>query len=49
MIQPPDTNKEISEKEFGKVFSTEALNFDFDFLVKTLEDVHPNPYKSYSH
>jgi hypothetical protein len=40
----PDTHQEVPVEEFGKSYAVEELMTDIDFLVQTLEEVHPNLY-----
>jgi hypothetical protein len=40
----PDMHREVTEEEFGKKYSVDELKTDLDFLVRTIEDVHPDLY-----
>jgi len=43
-FNPPETPKGIPPEQFGKKYTVENIKLDLDFLVRTLEDVHPDLY-----
>lgn len=44
LFRTPDTHREVPPEEFGKKYEVSDLKSDLDFLVRTLEAVHPDLY-----
>jgi hypothetical protein len=45
----PQAHQEVPPEEFGREYTVDQLNSDLDFLVQTLEDVHPNLHVYVTH
>ncbi len=44
LLQRPATHSTVMPDEYGKRYSTEELRSDIQFLLETLEEVHPHLY-----